>query len=53
MISLESNILVRIFVDDPGHPEQSAKAHKIISQYKTLYKTQVVQIETICVLSCV
>ena len=51
MISLDTNILVRIFVDDPSHPEQCAKARKIVSQYKTVYVTQVVQIETAWVLS--
>jgi len=51
MISLDTNILVRIFVDDPTHPEQSAVARKIVSQYKTVYVTQVVQIETAWVLS--
>ena len=51
MISLDTNILVRIFVDDPTHPEQSANARKIVSQYKTVYVTQVVQVGTVWVLS--
>ena len=51
MISLDTNVLVRIFVDDPSHPEQCAKARKIVSQYKSVYVTQVVQAETVWVLS--
>ena len=52
MISLDTNIMVRLFVDDSKHPEQSSKARKFVSQYKTVYVTQVVQVETIWVLSC-
>jgi len=37
MISLDTNILVRIFVDDPDNFEQSAKVGKKVSQYKTVY----------------
>ena len=51
MISLDTNVLVRIFVDDPSHLEQSAEARKKVSQYKTVFVTQVVQIETVWVLS--
>ena len=51
MISLDTNILVRIFVDDAGQPEQSKKARQIVSEYKTVYVSQVVQVETVWVLS--
>ncbi len=51
MISVDTNILVRIFVDDPKHPEQSGKARKLVSQYKKVYVTQVVQVETVWVLN--
>ncbi len=51
MISLDTNILVRIFVDDPGQPEQTKKARKIVNNYQTVYISQVVQIETVWVLS--
>jgi len=51
MISLDTNILVRLFVDDAGQPEQSKKARHIVSEYKTVYISQVVQVETVWVLS--
>ena len=51
MISLDTNILVRIFVDDPEEPEQSKKARQIVTEYKTVYVSQVVQVETVWVLS--
>ncbi len=51
MISLDTNILVRIFVDDLGQLEQSKKARQIVAEYKTVYISQVVQIEAVWVLS--
>jgi predicted nucleic-acid-binding protein len=50
VISLDTNVVVRIFVDDPDNPEQSQTVREIVSQYKTVYITQVVQIETVWVL---
>lgn len=51
MISLDTNILVRIFVDDAEQPKQNKKARKIVSEYKTVYVSQIVQVETVWVLS--
>ena len=51
MISLDTNILVRIFVDDAEHPEQCTKARDIVNEYQTVYVSQVVQVETVWVLS--
>ena len=51
MISLDTNILVRIFVDDAEQPDQCKKARQIVSEYKTVYVSQVVQVETVWVLS--
>lgn len=51
MISLDTNVLVRIIVDDSDCPEQSIKARQSVSQYQTVYITQIVQIETVWVLS--
>ena len=42
MISLDTNILVRIFVDDAEHPEQCIKAEHIVNEYQTVYVSQVV-----------
>ena len=44
MISLDTNILVRIFVDDAEHPEQCKKARHIVNEYQTVYVSQVVQV---------
>ncbi|MGR9013451.1 MAG: PIN domain-containing protein, partial [Gammaproteobacteria bacterium] len=51
MISLDTNIMVRILVDDPQCPEQNSKARQIVSEYETVYVTQIVQAETVWVLS--
>lgn len=51
VISLDTNVVVRIFVDDPECPQQSHQVRQIVGQYKTVYLTQVVQIETVWVLS--
>lgn len=51
MISLDTNVIVRIFVDDPQCPEQNSKARQIVSEYETVYVTQIVQVETVWVLS--
>ena len=40
MISLDTNVMVRIFVDDPQCPEQNSQARQIVSQYGTVYVTQ-------------
>jgi predicted nucleic-acid-binding protein len=51
MISLDTNVMVRILVDDPQCPEQNSKARQIVSEYETVYVTQIVQVETVWVLS--
>lgn len=51
MISLDTNVMVRIFVDDPECPEQNSRARQIVSEYETVYVTQIVQVETVWVLS--
>ncbi len=51
MISLDTNVMVRIFVDDPQCLEQNSKARQIVSEYETVYVTQIVQVETVWVLS--
>ena len=51
MISLDTNVMVRIFVDDPQCPEQNSKVRQIVGEYETVYVTQIVQVETVWVLS--
>jgi predicted nucleic-acid-binding protein len=51
VISLDTNVLVRIFVDDPDCPEQSQQVWQFVKAYKTVFIAQVVQVETVWVLS--
>lgn len=51
MISLDTNVLVRVFVDDSDSPEQSNHVRQLVSQHNTVYVTQVVQVETVWVLN--
>jgi len=51
MIRLDTNVMVRILVDDPQCHEQNSKARQIVNEYETVYVTQVVQVETVWVLS--
>ncbi len=37
MISLDTSILVRIFVDDAVQPEQNKKVRTIVREYKISY----------------
>lgn len=50
MLAVDTNVLVRILVDDPGAPSQCAAARKLASEAGTIYVPQVVQIETVWVL---
>lgn len=50
MFSLDTNVLVRIFVDDPDMPQQTEQARQQVSQLKQVYVTNIVQVETIWVL---
>jgi predicted nucleic-acid-binding protein len=50
MVSLDTNVLVRIFVDDPQMPQQTEQARLTVSQLRQVYITKVVQVETVWVL---
>jgi len=50
VLAVDTNVLVRILVDDPGAPNQCAAARKLASNAGTIYVPQVVQIETVWVL---
>jgi len=50
MVSLDTNVLVRIFVDDPQMPQQTEQARLKVGQLRQVYITNVVQVETIWVL---
>lgn len=50
MISVDTNVLVRALVEDPGEPRQTAAAHAGLKQAKQVLIPQVVQVETVWVL---
>jgi len=50
MIATDTNLLVRIIIDDPGQPEQVAIARRIAKQAKQVFVPQIVIIELVWVL---
>ncbi len=50
MIALDTNILVRVLVDDPSNPDQVAAARRTVAQQSSVYVPQIVQVETVWVL---
>lgn len=50
MISLDTNVLIRLLVDDDGQADQCERARQAISQYDHAFVSQIVQVETVWVL---
>jgi predicted nucleic-acid-binding protein len=50
VLAVDTNVLLRLLVDDPEAPEQCAAARKLASGAGSVYVPQVVQIETVWVL---
>lgn len=50
MIAIDTNILVRLFVDDTDSPEQMALVGQLVAQQEAIYVSQVVQVELVWVL---
>lgn len=50
MIAIDTNVLVRILVDDPGAEEQCRLARELIARHDTLWVNQIVLVETVWVL---
>lgn len=50
MISLDTNVLVRLLVDDPDNPKQNKQARALADKHKKFYITQIVQTELYWVL---
>jgi predicted nucleic-acid-binding protein len=50
MITIDTNVLVRILVDDLQQPQQTQKARALVQENKPVYLTQIVQTECIWVL---
>ena len=51
MIAIDTNVLVRVLVDDPGAPQQNERARASVARAKRVFIPQPVQIETLWVLS--
>jgi predicted nucleic-acid-binding protein len=50
MIAIDTNVLVRVLVDDPGAEEQCRLARELIAKHDTLWVNQIVLIEAVWVL---
>ena len=50
MIAVDTNVLIRILVDDPGAAPQMQSARALLAKYEVLYVPQIVQVETVWVL---
>lgn len=50
MIAADTNIMVRVLVDDPEQPEQVAIARRLASEAKQLFVAQIVAVEMVWVL---
>jgi predicted nucleic-acid-binding protein len=50
MISIDTNILVRVFVDDESDRTQIDQARRVVARYSLIYISQIVQAELIWVL---
>jgi predicted nucleic-acid-binding protein len=50
MISLDTNILIRIFIDEPGNQQQIDKIRSHLSRYNKFFVSQIVQVELVWVL---
>lgn len=51
MLAVDTNVLVRVLVDDPTAPDQCRMARETVSEAAQIYVSQVVQIETVWVLT--
>ncbi len=50
MISVDTNVLIRLLVDDPGHEDEIRAARRLAAAAEQVFITQVVQAETVRVL---
>ena len=50
MIAVDTNILIRLLVNDTGQPEQVAAARQYVKREGVVYIPQIVQVETVWVL---
>jgi len=50
MIAIDTNVLVRVLIDDPSAPEQSELARNVLAEADGVWVSQVVLVETVWVL---
>jgi predicted nucleic-acid-binding protein len=50
VLAVDTNILVRVLVDDPGASKQCTAARHLVSDSREIYVSQIVQVETVWVL---
>jgi predicted nucleic-acid-binding protein len=50
VIAVDTNVLVRILIDDPGQPEQVQAARALASQMRKVYVPLIVMVECVWVL---
>jgi predicted nucleic-acid-binding protein len=50
VLAVDTNVLVRVLVDDPGAPKQCATARQLVGSSELIYISQTVQVETVWVL---
>lgn len=50
MIAIDTNVLVRVVVDDPGAPEQCQQARELLLTHGSAWIAEIVLIETVWVL---
>lgn len=51
MITIDTNVLVRVIVDDVGQSEQTKIARDLVENAQRLYIPQIVQVELVWVLT--
>ena len=53
MLAVDTNVLVRILIDDPASVRQCEAARRLAAEAESVYVAQVVQVETVWVLDSV
>ena len=53
MLAVDTNVLIRALVDDPGQPAQVKAAKALIKRAGEVFISQIVQVETVWVLEAV
>ncbi len=51
MLAVDTNVLIRALVDDPGAPEQCRMARRLLASEGQVYVTQIVQVELVWLLT--